>query len=68
MGNPMFLVRKLKFYSLEIEMPVWSLPPIPDVSLVIFGLTGLTLGLGVLAVFFERRKELKKDKNREPPR
>jgi len=46
-------------------MPLWTLPPIPGFSLFLFAACGLILVLGLSAYAVEKRKELKKEKDRQ---
>jgi len=46
-------------------MPLCTIPPIPSFSLFLFLICGLIFILGMGAYFTERRKEIKKEKDRK---
>lgn len=46
-------------------MPFWTLPPIPGFSLFLFAFSALILIFGVSTYAVEKRKELKKEKERQ---
>jgi len=46
-------------------MPYWTLPPIPGFSLFLFAFCGLIFVLGVSGYIVERRKEIKKERDRK---
>lgn len=46
-------------------MPLWKLPPIPGFSLLLFAACGVIFVFGLSAYVVEKRKELKKEKDRQ---
>jgi len=46
-------------------MPFWTLPPVPGFSLFLFAASGLIFLLGIVAYVMEKRKEIKKEKDRK---
>lgn len=46
-------------------MPLWILPPIPGLSLFLFAACAIILVFGLSGYAIEKRKELKKEKDRK---